>query len=252
MRHLIVSILLVLNSYLLFAQTVDIYGIVYGENDSPRNNCEVFTSQHKYTRTDSLGRYSVTVPVKGKTEITFKSPGYKDNVYAWSQDLGEDRVDIRMVIDSSAVLDPDAIVGRAICVNPVLSPYDNGYYLLHKYAIQEECDEIVIYTQYRRAKKQKEKELFGNDPYLSTYVIRFQDSSTSSVVKNKIFKGKFLRLFKRIPIENLSIEGFHLLYTDIEKNDPVAQQALRTVNEYGLHYYGKQDTPVFYFKRDGK
>ena len=252
MKHLIVSFLFVLNSYLLFAQTVDIHGIVYGDSESPRSNCEVMTSQHKYTRTDSLGRYTVTVPVKGKTEITFKSPGYKDIVFLWSQDLGQVSVDIRMERDSSAVLGPDAIVVRVICTTPILSPYDNGYYLLHKYAIPEDCDEIVIYTQYRSAKKQKEKELFGIDPYLCTYVIRFQDSITSSVVKNKIFKGKFLRLFKRIPIENLSIEGFHLLYTDIEKNDPVAQQALRTVKEYGLHYYGKQDTPVFYFMRDGK
>ena len=68
----------------------------------------------------------------------------------------------------------------------------------------------------------------------------------------KLFKGRFLRHFKKIPVEQLSIEGFHLLYTDVEKNDPVAQRALRTVNEYGLRFYGKQETPVFYFVREGK
>ncbi len=134
---------------------------------------------------------------------------------------------------------------------PLLTPYDdNKYYFLHKYAIPADCVEIIIYTQYRTPKTKSERLLFGEEPYLCPYVIRFQD--TISVINNKLFKGRFLRRFKKIPVENLSIEGFHLSYTDLERNDPVALQALGVVRESGLHYYGKQDTPVYYFKRDGK
>jgi hypothetical protein len=134
---------------------------------------------------------------------------------------------------------------------PLLTPYDdNKYYFLHKDAIPNDCVEIIIYTQYRTPKTKSERLLFGEEPYLCPNGIRFQDSN--SVIKNKWFKGRFLRYFKKIPIENLSIEDFHLSYTDLERNDPVAQQALSVVREYGLHYYGKQDTPVYYFKRDGK
>lgn len=251
MRNLILSFLLALNSYLLFAQTVDIRGTVYGESGEPIKQCQVFTSQHKIAVTDSLGSYSVVVPIKGKTEITFKHYGYKDVVYEWSKELGDNPVDIRMKIDTTARL--DEIVISTFDLLPLCTPYDDGYYLLHRYGIPEECDEIVIYTQFRRAKNQEEIKHFGNEPYLSIDIIRFQDSTTKSVgIIKRIKERRFSKWFQMIPIEKLSIEGFHLLCTDVGSNDPVAQEAPRKENDEGLQYYGKRDTPVCYFKRDGK
>ena len=256
MKHLIVSFLFVLNSYLLFAQTVDICGVVYDKEDHlPIKYCWVITSQQKVVFTDSLGRYTVPVPIKGKTELVFKLIGYSDSVIEILPGVKDgDKYDVWMEPDTLVFgqeSQMDNVVAVAIDAIPLLTPYDdNHYYLLHSAAIPDECIAIIIYTQRRSARTKKERMLFGEDPYYCPYVIRFQDSS--SVITNKFFKGRFLRRFKKIPIELLSIEGFHLVYTDVEKNDPVAQQALRTVNEYGLHYYGKQDTPVFYFMRDGK
>ena len=256
MRHFIISILLVLNSCLLFAQTVDVCGVVYDkENLSPIKYCWVCSSQQKIVFTDSVGRYTVPVPIKGKTELVFKLIGYYDSVTEILPGAKDgDNYDVWMERDSLAFgqeSQNDKVVAAAIDATPLLTPYDdNHYYFLHSAAIPDECIEIIIYTQPRTARTKKERMIFGEEPYYCPYVVRFQDSS--SVITNKLFKGRFLRHFKKIPVEQLSIEGFHLLYTDVEKNDPVAQRALRTVNEYGLRFYGKQETPVFYFVREGK
>ena len=256
MRRSILSVILFLNANLLFAQTAEIHGVVYDkENLSPIRNCWVFTSQQKIVFTDSLGRYTVPVPMKGKTELVFKLIGYNDSVIEIHPGVKDsDHYDVWMEPDSLVFgqeSQMDKVVTVAIDAIPLLTPYDdNHYYFLHSAAIPDECMGIIIYTQHRTARTKKERILFGEEPYYCPYVIRFQDSS--SVIINKLFKGRFLRHFKKIPIEQLSIEGFHLLYTDVEKNDPASQQALRTVNEYGLHYFGKQGTPVFYFVRDGR
>lgn len=256
MRRFLLTILLLISITSLSAQTVDLSGVVYDRNtNQPIQYGFVFTSQHKYVPTDSLGRYKVIVPVKGKTLIGCKMLGYKDTIIeVFPEEKALDGYDIWMTADSVVfgVDSPsDGMVVTAIDATPLLTPYDdNKYYFLHKAAIPDDCVEIIIYTQYRTAKTKSERALFGEEPYTCPYVIRFQDSS--SVIKNKWFKGRFLKHFKKIPVENLSIEGFHLLYTDLERNDPVAQQALNVVRGYGLHYYGKQDTPVYYFIRDGK
>ena len=256
MRHFIITILLVLNSCLLFAQTLDVSGVVYDREDhSPIKYCWVYTSQQKIVFTDSLGRYTVPVPIKGKTELVFKLIGYNDSVIEILPGAKNgDNYDVWMEPDSLVFgqeSNLEKVVAEAIDVVPLLTPYDdNNYYFLHRAAIPDECIEIIIYTQPRTARTKKERMIFGEGPYYCSDVVRFQDSS--SVITNKLFKGRFLRHFKKIPVEQLSIEGFHLLYTDVEKNDPVAQRALRAVNEYGLRFYGKQETPVFYFVREGK
>lgn len=251
MRRSLTTILLLISIIPVSAQIVDISGVVYDrDTNQPIQYGIVFTSQHKYVSTDSLGRYQVTVPVKGKTLIGCKASGYeKAIIECIPGEKSVDSYDIWMTVDSPELTGHlTVVIDDAI---PLLTPYDdNKYYFLHKAGIPDDCVEIIIYTQYRTAKTKSERALFGEEPYLCPYVIRFQDSS--SVIENKRFKGRFLRHFKKIPVENLSIEGFHLLYTDLERNDPVAQQALGVVRESGLHYYGKQDTPVYYFKRDGK
>ena len=256
MRNLILSLLLVLNSCLLFAQTVDISGVVYDREDhSPIKHCWVYTSQQKIVFTDSLGRYTVPIPIKGKTELVFKLIGYNDSVIEILPGAKDgDNYDVLMEPDSLVFgqeSNLERVVAVAIDAVPLLTPYDdNNYYFLHRAAIPNGCVDIIIYTQRRTAKTKKERMLFGDEPYYCPRIVRFQDSNCA--ITNKLFKGRFLRRIKKIPIDRLSIEGFRLLFTDIEKNDPVSQQALRTVNEYGLHFYGKQDTPVYYFIRDGK
>jgi len=257
MRRFLTTISLLISITCLSAQTVNISGVVYDrDTNQPINYGFVYTSQHKYVPTDSLGHYQVTVPIKGKTLIGCKLLGYKDAIIECRPgENSVDSYDIWMTIDSTAVFGfnnhSDGVVVTTIDAMPLLTPYDdNKYFFLHKAAIPDDCVEIIIYTQYRTAKTKSERALFGEEPYLCPYVIRFQDSS--SVIKNKWFKGRFLRRFKKIPVENLSLEGFHLLYTDLERNDPVAQQALGMVRESGLHYNGKQGNPLYYFKRDGK
>jgi len=256
MRKLVLSFLLVLNSSLLFAQTVDISGVVYDKEDlSPIKYCWVCTSQQKVVFTDSLGRYTVPVPIKGKTRMVFKLIGYNDSVIEiLPKEKDNDDYDVWMEPDSSVFgqeSNTEKVMVEAVDAIPLLTPYDNSsYYFLHSAAIPDECIDIIIYTQHRTARTKKERLLFGDEPYYCTDVIIFKDSS--SVITNKIFKGRFLRRFKKIPVERLSIEGFHLLYTDVQKNDPAAREDLRMANEYGLHYYGKQYAPVFYFRRDEK
>ena len=256
MRRFLTTILLLISTTSLFAQTLDISGAAYDRDTrQPVQYGFVFTSQHKYVLTDSLGRYQVTIPVKGKTLIGCTSIGYEDTtIEVIPEEKTVDSYDIWMAPSHIpfGFYDPsDSKVVTPIEEMPLLTPYDdNKYCFLHKAAIPDDCVEIIIYTQYRTAKTKSERALFGEEPYLCPYVIRFLDSS--SVIENKWFKGRLLRRLKKIPVENLTIEGFHLLYTDLERNDPAAQRALGVVRESGLHYYGKQDTPVYYFTRDGK
>ena len=171
MRHFIISILLVLNSCLLFAQTVDVCGVVYDkENLSPIKYCWVCSSQQKIVFTDSVGRYTVPVPIKGKTELVFKLIGYYDSVTEILPGAKDgDNYDVWMERDSLVFgqeSQNDKVVAAAIDATPLLTPYDdNHYYFLHSAAIPDECIEIIIYTQPRTARTKKERMIFGEEPY---------------------------------------------------------------------------------------
>ena len=84
-----------------------------------------------------------------------------------------------------------------------------------------------------------EKAVYGEDPYLCPYVIRFQDSTALSVPEKQM--KKVIKRLKRIPVEQIEFVGFEL--------DEGAQRASATVASYGLHDYAKRDTPVYYYKR---
>ena len=123
MRHFIISILLVFNSCLLFAQTVDVCGVVYDkENLSPIKYCWVCSSQQKIVFTDSVGRYTVPVPIKGKTELVFKLIGYYDSVTEILPGAKDgDNYDVWMERDSLVFgqeSQNDKVVAAAKCRHP--------------------------------------------------------------------------------------------------------------------------------------
>jgi hypothetical protein len=81
--------------------TVSVTGTVFDENDSPMRQCSVFTSKNNGVLTDSLGRYSIPVPVNKIVRINFVSKGYKNASIRYSQDEDNEHYDVRMEVDST-------------------------------------------------------------------------------------------------------------------------------------------------------
>lgn len=85
--------------------TVSVTGTVFDENDSPMRQCSVFTSKKNEVLTDSLGHYSIPVPVNRIVRINFASLGYKNASIRYSQDEDNEHYDVRMEIDSTLLLE---------------------------------------------------------------------------------------------------------------------------------------------------
>ena len=74
MKRVVLSLIIVFCSFSLFAQTVEISGTVFDENGEPmRVCCYVYTSNSNSTITDSLGRYSLSIPSNKETTLYFRS-----------------------------------------------------------------------------------------------------------------------------------------------------------------------------------
>ena len=83
--------------------TVSVSGDVYDNNGSPLKYCTVYTSRNNGVIVDSLGRYTIPVPNKGKTKIHFASIGYKSAVLEYSPNNKNESYNVMMEIDSTAV-----------------------------------------------------------------------------------------------------------------------------------------------------
>ena len=102
--------------------------------------------------------------------------------------------------------------------------------------LPDEIEFLVIYTQDR-------KDASLHYPY----VIRFEDKSHYPIHLKSL--REISNSLKRTVIDSIIFEGFKLDSVGIENEDPIAQQALEKVQSLPGHYYGKTDTPVYYYKR---
>ena len=131
----------------------------------------------------------------------------------------------------------DRVVVSAICAEPANIFRD----------IPQQVEYITVYTQYRKPRSTVEKAVYGEDPYLCPYVIRFQDSTALSVPEKQM--KKVIKRLKRIPVEQIEFVGFELEHIGNMLDDEGALRASATVASYGLHDYAKRDTPVYYYRR---
>ena len=113
--------------------------------------------------------------------------------------------------------------------------------------IPQEIEYITVYTQYRKPKSAAEKVAFGEAPYLCPYVIRFEDSTTLSILQKQM--KKVAKRLKKVPVDMIEFDGFELTRIGNMQDDEAAQRALATVQSYGFHDYAKRDTPVYYYSR---
>ena len=131
----------------------------------------------------------------------------------------------------------DEVVVSAVCAEPANIIRD----------IPQQVEYITVYTQYRKPKSAAEKAVYGESPYLCPYVIRFQDSTSLSFPEKQM--KKLVKRLKKIPVEQIEFVGFELEHIGNMVDDVGAQRASAAVASYGLHDYGKRDTPVYYYRR---
>jgi hypothetical protein len=127
-------------------------------------------------------------------------------------------------------------IHRLICADPANIIND----------IPQEIEYITVYTQYRKPKSTVEKVYFG-ESYLCPYVIRFEDSTSLSILQKQM--KKVVKRLRKVPVDIIEFSGFELERIGNMQDDVAAQRASSTDESYGLHDYGKRGTPVYYFKR---
>ena len=104
--------------------------------------------------------------------------------------------------------------------------------------IPQDVKYITLYTQLKTKR---------GVIVLYSYVIRFQDKNGQPIYRKEA--NKLMNTIKSIPAADMVIEGFELESIGNMRDDIGAQKASAEVARYGLHDYGKRDTPVYYFKR---
>ena len=109
MRRLLcfISFFLLLSS-VTFAQIVTIRGHVLDENNDPVFACAVYSSETHYTFSDSLGLYSLSVPMNKSITIHCQALGFKDHDFAITpkEDCTVDVIlesDIQSIIELSSL-----------------------------------------------------------------------------------------------------------------------------------------------------
>ena len=243
MKRLILSLIIVFGCLPLVAQTVNISGKVVDEKDIPMLGCYIRTSESQYTVTDSLGRYTIPVSYNSDVIITFAYLGYKKVILRYSPTLASPLpTDVKMVLDSTAVS------GRVVqvCMTDVQESNDSLWVWTQNFPVNAEF--IILYTQEKHPQSSSDKQRFGTERYPIAYVFRFEDADHCPI-KHKLKRGTF-KTIKKYPIDRITFAGFVLDHIDNMQNDPVAQEASAKVASYGLHDYGKRDTPVYYFRRN--
>ncbi len=133
--------------------------------------------------------------------------------------------------------DADSVVVVAICVEPANIVKD----------IPQEIEYIRVYTQYRKPKTAAEKARYGDNRYLCPNAIRFEDSTTLSILQKQMKKVE--KRLKRIPVDNIDFVGFELVSVYNEQDDFASQRASAVVKSYGFHDYARRDSPVYLYKR---
>ena len=210
MKRFILLLFLFANIARMSAQTFDIKGTVYDESYKPLPGCSVHTSESRYTMSDSLGHYSIPV------DIYYEYLGYRTLHIVHSPERSLSISDVRMV--------PDSVVFGQTTVKAAGIPRDVEY--------------ITLYTQLKTKR---------GVMVLFPYVVRFQDKDGLPIYRKEANKLK--KTIKSIPAADIVIEGFELESIGNMRDDIGAQRASAAVARYGLHDYGKRDTPVYYFKR---
>ena len=98
---LVLSLLLMVAS--CSVPKVLITGSVFDEDHVPMKYCAVYRIPKEGVITDSLGHYSIKVPVKRKVVIHYSSIGYKDLEIELDPESADFRIDVQMEIDSTVV-----------------------------------------------------------------------------------------------------------------------------------------------------
>ena len=245
------TVLLLLNFAPLSAQTViSLKGTVTDEEGTPLCGCIVSISETNVTLTDSLGHYSLPIPDDDNAEIHYDCLGYEGVVLTFSPENASPLYyDVVLRIDPSIldviIVDPGTPVKR---VEPqMLPPAPNQkivvanetkkdqFFIVSATVIPEEVRFITLYTQ------------IGKAGILYPYVIRFEDETGKTIYRkttNKIFRS-----IKKQAVDSIRFEGFELGNVGNMIDDASARNAADIVKSYGLHDYGKRNTPVYYFKR---
>ena len=216
MKRLILLLFLFTNIGQMSAQTMEIKGTVFNESYKPLPGCSIHTSESRYTMSDSLGHYSIPVSIDKDVEICFEYLGYRKLQIIHSPERSLFISDVRMV--------PDSVVFEQTTVKAWEVPWDVEY--------------ITLYTQYKTKR---------GVTVLYPYVVRFQDKNGLPVYRKEA--NKLMKTIKNIPAADIVIDVFELESIGNMQDDEGAQRASATIAHYGLHDYGKRDTPVYYFKR---
>ena len=242
MKRIILSLIILSSTFSLLAQTVEIRGTVFDESGKPiRYGCSVYTSKNSGTLTDSVGRYSLLVPSNKETTIYFSYLGYKDEFIVVNPDAGQTDYPIKMEIDTTAVFGREVLV----CMSNAQERNDSLWVWTQAFPVNAEY--MVLYTQERRSRSSSERQRFGAENYPIAYVFRFEDANHYPI-SHKL-KRSTLKVIKKYPIDRITFAGFVLDHIDNMQNDTIAQIASAKVASYGLHDYGKRDTPVYYYRR---
>ena len=217
MKRFILLLFLFANIARMSAQTIDISGTIYDESDKPLPGCYIYTSESRYTMSDTSGYYSIPVSYQKDVHIYYERQGYRkvDIVHSPERSIVVPS-DVRMVPDSIVVVQPTLKAWEI--------PWDVHY--------------ITLYTQHR---------IKRGTMALYPYVIRFQDQTGQFFHKKEA--KKVMKAIKNTPAADIVIGGFELDSIGNMQDDVGAQRASAAVARQGLHDYGKRDTPVYYFKR---
>ena len=230
MKRIILSLIILSSTFSLLAQTVEIRGTVFDESGKPiKYGCSVYTSKNSGTLTDSVGRYSLLVPSNKETTIYFSYLGYKDEFIVVNPDAGQTDFGREVLV----------------CMSNVQERNDSLWVWTQAFPVNAEY--MALYTQERRSRSSSERQRFGAENYPIAYVFRFEDANHYPI-SHKL-KRSTLKVIKKYPVDRITFAGFVLDHIDNMQNDTIAQIASAKVASYGLHDYGKRDTPVYYYRR---
>ena len=255
MRYQFISltVALLLSFVQLSAQTVFVVkGTVTDEEGMPLGGCIVYISETKGTVTDSLGHYSLSIPNDKTVEIHYDCLGYEEVVLTYSPEsafpLNPDVVlkidptlpDVVIIMDPSPTPvrraePPTLSLGTNQEDTPTQETNQEQFYTVSAADIPEEVRFITLYTQ------------IGEASILFPYVIRFEDETGKPICRKEA--KKVFRSIKKQAVNSIRFEGFELGSVGNMVDDAAAQKAADVVKSYGLHDYGKRDTPVYYFER---
>jgi len=247
------TVALLLSFVPLFAQTVFVVkGTVTDEEGMPLYGCIVSISETKGTVTDSLGHYSLPIPNDKAVEIHYECLGYEEVVLTYSPESALPlNPDVVLKIDPTL---PDVVIIMDPSPTPVrreepqtlsLDTHQEDilaqetkqeqFFTVSAAVIPDEVRFITLYTQ------------IGKAGTLYPYVIQFEDEAGKPIYRKEA--KKVFRSIKKQAVDSIRFEGFVLGSVGNMVDDAGAQKAAEVVKSYGLHDYGKRDTPVYYFER---